>query len=155
MKKVILILILTVCIIPLGMYGVYAGDLDPNAPPAPTMHTLNEIYDLVASSFSLPRYQSSSFDLLGYNDSKNIHEGSGTIHSIIVSTFWPHGSDCSAQIELKDGDNKIAYFNICPHNGGETTRMFTLDAAYESNLNIKHYTGDCMLKITVIYLPEN
>jgi hypothetical protein len=48
-------LLISASIITAGSLMSFGGDLDPTLPPAPTMHTLDEIYDtLLAASTSTP-----------------------------------------------------------------------------------------------------
>jgi len=57
--KIILSVLFLAGLVGLAMFAG-AGNLEPNAPPGPTMHTLEDIYDLVSSQGELP--QASAFD---------------------------------------------------------------------------------------------
>lgn len=135
MRKLMSNLIIIISGVLLLACGAFGGDLEPSKPPTEggTMHTLNEIYELVASGGCVPQYQY-WHEEVPY-PAKTIHVGSGIVHSILLSFRHPYYSRYT-QIELKDGDNVIGIFNLDGSEGGEPSRMFTLDIPYRSNLSI-------------------
>ncbi len=83
MKKLALRSVLVLSISVITCFYAFAGNLDPNAPPGPTMHTLNEIYNLIEEKAG-PRYEYKYIESIYAGQTITIHEGSGVVHSVFL-----------------------------------------------------------------------
>jgi len=167
MKKFLLTLTLLLISLSLFTSMAFTQRLEITTKPGePTIHSLDDIYNLVAKS-AVPRYK---YWYGNFKNSSNptIHTGSGVIHTVIVSCcdIQCTSSDISrnscCDLSLYDGSKTIAslshYFHCeRAYSNSENllTRIFTLDIEYNTDLKVKSSGfNDSDLCITVTYLPD-
>ena len=61
LSKTMIILSVMLVLGAIGLHSAFSGDLQPTAPPGPTMYTLEEIYNLVNSPSSVWRMTGKTF----------------------------------------------------------------------------------------------
>lgn len=143
------------CALFIGIGWASAGTLDPpEGPVQPTMHTLDEIFNLLASqSGNVPEYQSWVKDG-GWSSTatETIDIGPGVIHSLI----WSNAFVAFYRFEIYDGATLIGIFE---HNSqyGRQNAVFPLDIRYDTSLEIKSASTsiyDPNVSVVVTYLSD-
>ncbi len=144
MKKKALLFMLAEVVMFLVPIVAIAGDLELSAAPAPTMHTLDDIYNKTSTQ-NLPDPDTVTIVTKTSQSSSTW----GTIHTVAQGkTFYLMGATCSGGNYLVNGNNK----GICviSFNGGANTDFSlpvgqTLSASYpiaisssRSEIKLKH-----------------
>lgn len=132
-------------IIGVGGLIAFAGDLNPpKGPIEPTMHTLDEIHDLVESTFACGRctWKYVGLDVSGSQDTLAV-PGSGMLHGI-----W---------IGRASGGFYLEVWNETPQEGAligtfhlalGASQFFQLDVTFESGLYLR---ANASSEATVLY----
>lgn len=147
MTRQTLFLTLAICgaVVIGGAWLATAGDLNPPAGPvAPTMRTLDEIYDLVAASGGPAEcppcvWEASFFPDVDPNIWRLVVPGSGVIHAVIPTR-------CSSGLWVADGD---------PDAGGVVIGVFFEGASSGTSMYASYY---CPLDVRFengLYLKKN
>jgi len=139
-----------------GFWIAQAGNLEPLGSPAPTMHTLDEIYNLLLiQGNSVPRYQSWVKDG-GWPTVavlETIHIGSGVVHSLVFS----NPAQGWYRFEIFDDTTLIGVYEHNSFGDRGQHAVFPLDIAFNTSLEIQYVNisqFDANVSVVVTYLPD-
>ncbi len=118
------------CVLGVGIVWVSAGNIDPPVGPIqPTMHSLDEIYDLLSSSSCSPCVWESEYHRFESAESVQLVAGAGIVHGVLMSR-----DGLSAEIKVSDGQatDPLAFMQV---DADATSTLFIpMDVRYENGL---------------------
>ena len=135
-----------------------AGDLNPpEGPIEPTMHTLDEIYELAAASQPCPpcTWESWSGPVIQGGNTQGV-PGAGLLHGVWLV---PPSSTGFTRVVLWDGDPdnggvQIAIAHITMQEGALGNQFVQLDVAFENGLFLAPSGAGTPL-VTILYRSNN
>ena len=130
-----------------------AGDLNPPGAPAPTMHTLDDIYDMCQSGVSSQPAWASWAGSIAIGTDQQIAAGAGVIHGIWLKQ---EGSQTVFEggVRVYDGPpdggaSPIGWFSTVQQTGLVANQFYQLDAIFQNGLYVRGEHGPPY--VTVLY----
>jgi hypothetical protein len=125
-------------IVAAGSLISFGGDLDPTLPPAPTMHTLEDIYSAtLAASAHEPTWEYKFVSSLDNNTFQLATSGAGFLHGVWLT----RAGSIDAEVHLSDGGDssgQIGSFARASAAGTDyASRFFELNVPFTNGLYTK------------------